>query len=117
MNLIKTILSKIDDDIRFERMWDKLYNEGLEDKELYEEATNYVGDNLTEYKDVRIEGCFGYGPSTHIRISYKSVFGLRFNKDIAIYTEKSVRRCMDTMLNDDKLNSNYSLWERCFNDK
>ena len=117
MNLIKTILSKIDDDIRFERMWNRLYNEGIKDTELYEEAKEYVDKNYTEYKDIRVEGCFSYGASIHIRISYKSVFGLRFNKDIVIYTEKSVRRCMDTMLNDDKLNSNYSLWKRCFNDK
>lgn len=117
MNLIKTLLSNIDDDIRFERMLDKLYDEGIKDKELYKEAKEYVDNNCTEYKDARIEGCYGYGPSTHIRISYKSVFGLRFNKDIVIYTEKSGRRCMDTMINDDKLNFNYSFWNKCFNNK
>lgn len=117
MNLIKTILSKIDDDIRFERMWDKLYKEGLKDKELYKEAKEYVDNNCTEYKDVRIEGCFGYGASIHIRISYKSVFGLRLNKDIVIYTDKSVKRFTDVVINEDKSSSNYRLWERCFNNK
>lgn len=44
MNLIKTLLSNIDDDIRFERMLDKLYDEGIKDKELYKEAKEYVLD-------------------------------------------------------------------------
>lgn len=111
------ITREIDGDIRFERMLNRLYKDGVKDKELYKEAQKYVEQNFTEYKDVRVDGCFYYGAGIRIRISYKSVFGMRFNKDIVIYTDKSVKRFTDVVLNEDKSSSNYSLWERCFNNK
>lgn len=117
MNSIKTLLSYVDDDIRFERMWNRLYKEGIKDTELYEEAKEYVDNNFTEYKDARIEGCFSYGASIHIRISYKSVFGLRFKKDIVIYTDKSVKSFTDMVLNENKQNFDYRFWNKYFNSK
>lgn len=117
MGFIKDILRDIDDDIRFERMLNRLYKDGVKDTELYKEAQKYVEKNFTEYKDVRVDGCFYYGAGIRIRISYKSVFVMRFKKDIVIYTDKSVKRFNDMVINEYKQNSNYGLWNKCFNNK
>lgn len=100
MEFINDILRDIDEDVRFEREWNKWYKLGLKDKETYEDTKEYVDNNLGDYKNVRIVGCFNYGYSLHIKISYTSIFGIRLKKEINAITKKSQDRFLKTLFND-----------------
>lgn len=110
MGFIKDILREIDEDVRFERRRNEYYRAGLKDKETYEDAKEYVENNLGDYKNVRLEGCFNYGYGLNMKISYTSIFGIRLNKEIQAVTKSSSDRFLKQLF----LDNGCDFWKNKF---
>lgn len=113
MGFIKDFLREIDDELRSKRRINKCYKIGLKDKLAYEDAVKWISQNLSEYKNVRVEGCFYDVWCLNMKISYTSIFGIRLDKEFKIVTQMSSERFLNQLILDNYVRS----YDKRLNDK